>query len=657
MRSLMLLLVALALSGAAPAQDDLRLYEQALASDHFPDAAAIVDRLIRQRTPADGKPRVDPQLNALIGRLYAAEGEFAGAKLYLEGASHVEFRPSQQAEDTLALGRVLEAVGDRTRAQEAYRAAATEVHSDALRRAAALGIARTLLPEDPGAAAVEISALQKGGEAADRWQPEYLLALSSSLRGDLPAAQRLADQAWSDAIHARLRDVAPLHVAVLRAGLAAISHDVQTERAMLIAAGGLSVTATPGFAAQLPVCGSDGIQPSDFVIFGFIASQYGHQLVPIAANRREVIKTFYDSLALTVPVTVKGVPFGTVFTVSCRGVVSAGVRTKPVPAQPVLGWLVAHGVYPASITNESDDKHLNAVADRVDALAARFGKENPLLIWPRYQLMQLLKVRALNGDAVVPGQIIDLASQVSAGLRRSGAPDWIAGMIDMQSKLIESVARGGHGEAQVIRSREMMKDMIVQVPADLARELIVQDEARHRGVWNAPAAQIVVDLSGKVTSALSGLDRRSWLVTVANAQRTLGLDRAADISLEAAGFGPNSCARLDQEPKLLQQQFSFENYPQELLSGDQEGAVMFEFNLSPAGAVSEHRIVYSLPSGLFDRASEKGLGTVRYSAPIKDGKESSCNSVYQPVVWRLENMKGPGLPVFRPSPGLDQPTV
>lgn len=658
MRSLILLFVAVALSGAAPAQDDLRIYEQSLASDHYADATAVIDRLIGQRTPADGKPRSDPALDAMIGRLYAAIGEYEGAKLYLERASNAGVPADKRAEILLALGRAREVLGERILALHAYRAAAADALTGPLRRRAALSIGRAMLPDDPHGAASEISAVAKSEDAGDTWQAEYLLALSNSLEGNSSAATQFADHAWVDAIRAPLRDLAPLHVAVLRAGLAAANHDFQTERAMLTAAGGLDVSAMPALAAQLPVCGTDGIQPSDYVIFGFVYGPYGNrQLVPIASNRHEVVKTFYDSLVLGVPVVRKEEPFGTIFTVSCRSVVSAGARTKPWAADPVVKWAMDHGAYPASVTSESDDKHLNAAADRVDALATRFGQQSPLLIWPRYQLMQLLEVRAKNGDPVLPGQLTDLAHGISAELRREGAPGWIPGMIDMDSKLIESVARGGHGDEQVTRSREIMRESMVQLPADMAHDIFAQEEVSHHGVWNAPGAQIAVDLSGPITSTLTGLDRRSWLVTLANAQRTLGLDRAADVSLADAGFAPNRCARMDQEPKLLQQHFSFDDYPQELRSGDQEGAVLFEFNLSPAGAVSEHRIIYSLPSGLFDAASKKGVTTVQYSAPTKEGMESSCNSAYQPVIWRLENMKGPGLPIFRPATGLDQPTT
>jgi hypothetical protein len=54
--------------------------------------------------------------------------------------------------------------------------------------------------------------------------------------------------------------------------------------------------------------------------------------------------------------------------------------------------------------------------------------------------------------------------------------------------------------------------------------------------------------------------------------------------------------------------------------------------------------VYSLPSGLFDEASVKGLDTLRYAPVTNGGKPSSCKGLYQPIVWKLDE-EGPDLSV------------
>jgi hypothetical protein len=64
--------------------------------------------------------------------------------------------------------------------------------------------------------------------------------------------------------------------------------------------------------------------------------------------------------------------------------------------------------------------------------------------------------------------------------------------------------------------------------------------------------------------------------------------------------------------------------------------VFFEFGLSPVGAPTDARIIYSLPSGLFDAISSKGLDTLLYAPPTRAGAPASCVGVYQSIRWQLE---------------------
>jgi TonB family protein len=559
----------------------------------------------------------------------------------------------------LAHGRALEAVGNRAAALAAYREASAASVSASDRGAATLGIARALLPDDPGAAGAEVAELAEGPPTPERWSARFIIAAASSLQGKPETADSFADEAWADAGNAPLHDLAPLHVAVLRAGLAAARHDLTAERAMLTAANGLSVYENSGLAVQLPVCGTAGVRPSDFVIFGYISGPFAiRQLVPISASRPEIVRSFQDALGLAPPVKASAgpeKPFGTVFTVACRTLVSPGIMTTPAPENPIMEWFVERGLYPVSPTNESDDKHLNAVANRVDALVAKYGTDNPLLIYPRVQLMQLLEARAAEGDPVVLGQITDLSSQVAAGLRNNGAPEWMAATIEAGTQMMQVATPGERLSTALQRAQSVAERPIREMPPELARRFIGQMTGDLPDDWPASAAQFVTDLSAKITPALSGIERQSWLLTVAKAQSSLGKSREAKATLDSALLAPDLCVRLDQPPKLVEQQFSYEDYPQELLSGDQEGTVLYDFDLTRSGSVGAHRIVYSVPSGIFDRASDKGLSTVRYSVPRRNGTPTSCRGIYQPIVWRIAPTAKP--PTLRVMPNIDKSTT
>src|SRR5438270_6713628 len=307
MRSVLLVLAAAALTAESPPPPPLQAqidkFDTALAQYRFTDAATVLDKLIEQRTPSDGKPRPDPLLNALFGRFYLAARETGPAGIYLDHAPIQEIPQALRSATALDHGRSLEFRGDRTAAVAAYREAAAAAVTDGERRRATLGIARQLLPNNPSAAGPDLTAIANGTLTPERWRANYLLAASASLTGDSQAARRLADQAWADALDAPVSDLATLHVATLRAGLAAARHDEATERAMLIATNGLSVSANWALSAQLPVCGDHGITPSDYVTFGFVSGPYVTQeLIPIAASRVEAVAPFADSLAASAPV-------------------------------------------------------------------------------------------------------------------------------------------------------------------------------------------------------------------------------------------------------------------------------------------------------------------------------------------------------------------
>ena len=652
MRSLALLIVALGLSAEAP-PPEVQRFEQALSQSRFDDAAAAIDKLIEARTPVDGKPRPDPLLNSMLGRLYLAERFVAPAATYLDRAPIAVLPPGLGVSTALARGHAHEVLGDRTAALAAYRDAAAASTSESDRRRAALGISHQLRPDDPAAARAEVVHIAEGPSAPERWEARYVLALASSVLGDRRVAEAYADQAWSDAATAGLTDLAPLRVAVLRAGLAAARHDLQVERAMLMAADGVKVSGSPALAAQLPVCGDDGVQPSDYVIFGFVVGPYAtRQLFPIAASRPGAIPPFQRALERVVPISGANDerPKGTVFTVACRTVVSSDYIAAPLSEDPLLDWMVERGIYPASASNEADDKHINAVADRIDALTAKFGKDSWLLVGSRWQMAALLERRGRSGDPILPGQLTDLGTQVAEGLRRGGAPEWIAQSIEARPKYERIVAAAINDPSQIAVAEALSRDQLLRTPFPYARRFLIGMLTKVSGDLPSAAAQLIVNLNDHAPSVWNRRDREAWLLTIARARHSLGEDAEARSALASAGFGPNLCALSDTEPKLLEQHFSYSDYPDDLIAGEQEGAVAFEFDLTTAGSMVRPRAVYSLPSGVFDDVTARGLAGIRYTPPRISGKPSACRGIVQTIQWRIQDGDDFSRPTFSPTP-------
>lgn len=651
MRAFALFMAAVGLSAEAPPQPELQQFERALAASNFDAAATAIDKLIVLRTPVDGKPRPDPLLNALLGRLYLAAREVDTAATYLDHAPLADLPDSLRVPTALARGNAHAVLGDRAAALDAFRQAAAVSSSETDRRVAALGLARGLLPNDPVAARNQILTFASGPPSPGRWEAKYDLALASSLLGDGKNADRLADEAWADAANAPLRDLAPLRVAILRAGLAAGRHDLEAERAMLTAAGGVKLSGSPALAAQLPVCGDFGIRPADYVIFGFVEGPYGtRQLFPITASRVEVVAPFQHALDRTVPIAQAGEerPVGTIFTVACRTSVSPDYVAAPSNDNPLLDWFLERGIYPASASSEADDKHLNAVAERTDALAARFGKDSLLLIGPRWEMATLLERRARAGDPVLPGQLTDLGKQVGQGLRSAGAPEWLAQAIESRPQRDQLVAAsaGDPDRLQVLQGQ--IREQLLRLPFRLGRQYLAAMLGNLHGEWPPSAANLVIDLNTNAPSAWDRRERQAWLLTLARAQQVLGKEQDARSTLAAGGFEKDWCSASDSDPKLLEQHFSYDDYPDDLIVGEQEGSVAIDFDLTTAGKIAHPRVVYSLPSGLFDQITTNGLAAIRYMPPTLSGKIAACRGVVQAIQWRIGDESDFSLPTLTP---------
>jgi len=644
MRKLLILLAAALLSAEAP-PPELAGFQQDLQNFDFDEAARVADKIIASRTPADGKPRPDPLVNALLGRIYFGNHEPSVSGVYLDRAPTAALPQLIRSATAFDHGRTLEFRGNRSEAQAAFEEALASSQSEDQRRRSALAVARMRLPSEPAAIRSQLRPLLQG-PSGSRWEAALLLALSSSLEGDIQSAQQFADLAWEDAAKAPLEDAAPMQVLTLRAGLAAAAKNEKAERAMLAASNGLSLMATPDLSGHLPVCGDSGIKPTDFVIFSYVAAPFiGLRLEPVAASRTEIVAPFTDALlgSALVKASDSYAPFGTIFTAACRTLVGLGFAEGGDNADPMLEWFVDHGLYPVSASYDADDQHLNAVSDRIDTLAKRFGKDSALLISPRWQLNNLLELRARAGDNVQPGQLIDLDTQVASGLRSAGAPEWLAAAIEARRKV--QLAAGGTDDEKVSLIKGMLHDQLFGMPFPIARKSLGGLFGSMKE-WPAAASELLVEVNGRAKSGLSPRERQAWLLGVAKAQRDLGRDKDARATLMSAGVSSDLCVAADEVPALLDQKFSYKDYPHDLIVSQQEGAVMFDFDITPSGTLAGHRIIYSLPSLVFDAASEKGLSTVRYTVPKRNGKAAPCRGLYQPIVWRLDDGDRDAVPNF-----------
>ena len=644
MRAIAAIFGALALSAQSPPKDTLdgklARFDQALSIPDTSAASAIIDELIVSRMPADGVARPDPLLNSLIGRFYLTAQQEGPAAEYLSRAKDGELPASIRAETLLAYGDSLQLLGRRAEALAAYQSAKNAPANPRQQSRASLGVARQLLVTDPDGARRGLAPLLSGARPEDRWEAEYLSALASSLLGDVAGARGFADRAWSDAAAAPPAELAPLHVSVLRAGLATMAGDKNAQRAMLLAANAMSATRGGDLGSQLPVCGDDGVRPSDHVVFGAIRGPYNtNALVPIAATRPEIVKAFYDKLAgrEAIEVDNQSTATGTVVTMSCVTKVDSGYEEPRPFVDPMFAWFAEHGSYPVSAKFEASDEWINKVGERVDELKRRYGADSVLLAQPNWQLLAGLEARAAAGGDVPPGRLVELRGELAAGLRKAGAPEWMGDMLSFRTdleRLTRSAAATGKPDFKTFLT--LWNELLQKSPFPISR--VLMQEMLNSSKDSLTSAQItsINDLRRRAPVALAGRDLQAFLQKVANAQRAAGFDTEARQTAAATGLPQDFCARTDNPPKLLEQPFTSKDYPTDLVPAEIKGYSLVELSVTPSGNPSGIRTVLSIPSGLFDEVTTKGASAMQFSKPAVNGKARPCRAQTQGVQWRLE---------------------
>lgn len=652
MRFLVLPIAAFALVAAAPPPFEPTKFDRAIERSDYAEAGQIVDSLVAERMPPDGQPRQDSLLNALLGRLFLAAHQTAGAAAYLRHVNAAEIPATLRSSALLARGKAIEMEGHRTEALDAYRLAAAAADDPAAKREAVMGEARQLLVDNPEAARALVAPYSAATTPRERWEALAIMAIAASLSGNPSTADQLSQRAWADSVSAAPAALGPARVSVIRAGLAAQRGDRQAQLAMLIAANAMSTSANSTISSQLPVCGDDGIKPDDYVVFGIIVGPYNtNSLIPIAASRPAAVAPFYDRLAGRdlVKRATDSSANGTTVTLSCRSSVSSDFGALGPEPDPLLDWFVNKGIYPASAAFQIDDKAINKISTRVDEIAARYGAASPLLLEAKWQLLTALQMRAATGGDVALGTLVDLRSALAAGFRRTGAPDWFGQMLETDNEL---QGLGSSGDFSQSKFEAIMRKKLLAAPFSQSRTVVrtMLDQTREipQGI-----ARIVTEIAGKTPEDLPLRERQAWLLTVARAQKGLGRQQDALSTIRSTRLDSNSCAAVSKSPELLEMGFTSDDYPTELIPADQEGYSLFEFEVDRNGRAQSPRALVSMPSGLFDQATRKGLEALRYTAASQGKNDVSCRGEVQSVVWRLQSGEQVGSPPILPQASGD----
>ncbi len=77
-------------------------------------------------------------------------------------------------------------------------------------------------------------------------------------------------------------------------------------------------------------------------------------------------------------------------------------------------------------------------------------------------------------------------------------------------------------------------------------------------------------------------------------------------------------------------------YPSRARSRGREGWVQVEFTITPAGTVSDQKVVDADPKGLFERAALDAIGRWKYNPKVVDGRAMERRGVAVVLTFKLE---------------------
>ena len=622
--------VAIVPVGASAAGTPEATVERALASYDMHGAAVALNELIAARLPAKEAGRPDPVLDRLLVQLLSISGQASAATPILErmlkvsndaGADHAR----------LLLATAYESNGAFDEAGRFYRGVTGAPAASAADRAsAAIGLARVQLSSDPAAASVTLGAMDRATLPKDRaWEADLLTSRAAFMQSGNDAAGRASlDHAWLEAADASLPDAAVPRIATDRATLAGRTGDRQALVTMLAVDRGARSPNQyqPLLAADLPVCGANGLTPQDMVVV-----TVAHQTAA-AHPRTELIWASRPGIARAFLVAVSGgapqVPDGRVaaFGLRCRTAPSMDYAVRNTLDERIIAWMTGLGAYPLSNTGDGSDTV--SLASALAQRQARYG-DTSIMLLPILMRITGDSLPALAGDDDARRRALDYVTHVQRIMDANHAPTDLIVLIKL-SALGVAVASHAKTEAQGQSEAEALAAQAATDPA-VSLDMLFWLASGLAQAPNTPTGFKMTILA----SALDVFARRApasdpRAVAIAlrlhKVRKEAGDDAGAAQAIARFNLAPDLCALADPPTHYVSSAIASDDYPGDLIFSDIRGSTRVEFGLDASGAAQKGRLLVTDPAYAFDAIATARIPTIHYDPPRSGGKVSSCRT-------------------------------
>lgn len=587
----------------------------------------------------EGAPRPDPELDHLLADIFIATGRSRQARPLLDQA--LAATPPGTTANALHLKRaqVREDLADFTGAECDYRlaikghASGTPEH-----RQATFGLARLLLADKPAdAARLVIRELANKLPDSD-WEGHLIHARAAAIAGDLTSAHDALQRAWAAAPNAPITARAAPRIANDMALLAGLAGDRDALTALLAIS---RANHQPiGFAIDairsgLPVCETNGLLPTDWVVIELISSvESGPAQARLAhASRPGIARPFLQAL-ISNPAFDNGRIGGPTATMEMR--CSTALQTDYNVIEDLPGvtgeWLLSKGAYP--VMAETAHGQINMLRRYLELRKARFGPDSILLVPILLQQAIPTTMQSLGRTGPALRPLTSLLERADRIVNLSDAPAEIRLMSRaalMRARLLnEATTSDAFADeyrrllSEAVSEPSVSLDMVYamanlpQVPvefrADLAEAALAAFE--HRASPDDPR-------------------RRALVLHVAEREVRRGNMHAAATMRSKAGFPSDLCQFASPEITLVHQAISsYDDFPVGARWTRIPGSTVLEFDVSPSGETTNVRMILAEPPLLFNPIATTRARQFRYDPPQISGQSTACRGQSVNIHWR-----------------------
>lgn len=626
----------LALAAPVDTRLDGASVQRAIKAHDYRRATIELNKVIAQRLPSSDKGGPDPVLDRLLAELISVNGTPASA-IALLVRLNAQLDLKERGHYQLLLATAQEEAGQFAEAERLYRSVSTDRDTSAEDRTSSIiGYARLRMMAGPDDAVAVLQTAQPSPSQA--WEVDLQRARAEALAGRDDVSQAAMQRAWAGATLAGAEQGAAARVASDMMVAAANKGD----RGRLIAMLGvdrlnrIANTGQEVLGAGVPVCGSDGITPSDSVAVEFLrqAPPGRPRFSLVRASRTGIAAAFLGGIAKNPGFSVQDGQ-ATSVVLRCRFAPAADYQVRANLDDQILSWSTGRGAYP--LLETGDDSDTASLASLLAERERRYGSTSVMLL---PILLRILEPTVGGGmdNQEARTRAASLAHRISSIIVANSGPADLVLFSNIYATALDVAAQ----TKSVSTAQAELQTLLSQAARDPSISLdnlftIVSNVTTFAQAPTALRVQLLEQSIAVLRARASNTDPRlkALGLRLVGVRREQGDTAAVAALIKQFDFAPDLCSVSIPPVRFTSSNITADDYPSDLVQTLLQGRTILEFNISAAGAATAPRILVSDPPFAFDEVALAKSLTITYEPPKPAGVAQACRAQVQPVRWQL----------------------